>query len=158
MRTRTLLGIALTTLVLTLAVVGGLWQIDRTTPAHGMQRSADASPGQALPERPVVPEPDDPVGTDVAVPAEPLASPALEPRRAPALEPVPRPAADRVTVAVVVLSAPSGVAEPEDPVVADGTDLAEGIFVPALSRFELLPPSLSLVSTDCRTSLRGHAL
>jgi hypothetical protein len=158
MHSRTLIGIAVTTLVLSLAVVGGLWQIDSANPAPGMQRSAAANSVHPLPERPVVPEPDDPVGTDAAVPAEPLARPELEPRRAPALDPVPGPGAERVTVAVLVLPAPSRVVEPEDPALAGGTDLAERIVVPALSRSELLPPSLSLASGDCHGAAWRDAL
>lgn len=140
MHTRTLIGIAVTTLVLSLVVVGGLWQVDRATPARasgpapGMQRSAVASSASSLPERPIVPEPDDPAGADVTVPAEPLTIPMLEPRRAPALDPVPALAGDRVTVAALVLPAPPHVPEPEDPVFADGTDLAERIVVPGLTR------------------------
>lgn len=164
MRTRTLIGIVVIALVLSLAVAGGLRWADGATSATAsasspdMQQSADESPVQRLPVRPVVPEPDDPVATDLPVLAEPLASPTLAPRRAPALEAVPRPGTDRVTVAVVVLSGASAVPEPEDPVFADGTDLAERIVVPELSRSELLPPSPPRAAGDCRTSPWEDAL
>lgn len=158
MRTRTLIGIAVTTLVLSLAVVGGLWQIDRTSPAHGMQRSAIASSVQALPERPVVPEPDDPAFADVTLPAEPLTSPELEPWRAPALAPVPGPAAEQVTVAVLVLPAPARVVEPRAPVLAGDADLAERLVAPELSLVPIRAPSLALVSSDCRARAGKEAL